>query len=776
MIELIDGKKHLVLKRKGFAEPYNPSKMEKVVYWAVKEGITQYYIEMKTPEKISEEMINNIVQEILEDVKIRIFDKIRIEKLYDEVIDTVVNKINRMTPFFDNIAKFLFVQKIYKEIWGIKRNEYPEYQEVLKKGIQYKVYNKNILDEFSEDELNQLSAAIDQTRDFKFTYGGLDLFMKKYPFRYTKTKILELPQHAMMRVAIQKHYKDKNRIEKIIEKYNMISFHEIAIPSPDYLNSLAWVYNPTSCVLAQPDDDSESIMEAARSLAIYSKNASGTGLDATRIRAVGSSIGVDGVSSGVVPFLKVYEGVISAWNQKSARVGACAVYYPWWHYESPEIMMLKDAGGSEDERARKLKYAIKWNSYLTRAVKKNEEIYLFDPKDVPDLIQAHGEEFDRIYEEYKEKADKGSIRKRKYSAREFAFLYAKSYSDTGNNYWMNFDEANRRRMCTGIINQSNLCTEVMLSTQPLVVKNSQLQMTMEQSLDEMTEEREVDGEIGICNLVSVNLIPFDKKSPEEKFKFCYSLLLGMDNSIEISDYPVKAGEKFNKLHRAVGVSPTNYHQFIAYKGFKASDEGAKKVTHEIMESLSFYLTKASIELAKERGKYHYFPGSRWEKGEFIHESSKLPEDLSYELKEDWEGLRPELLKYGVRFEFLMATVPGQTSSLALNFTEGGELIREFKTIKEGTYNIPFLAPNITKYGMLYETSWEVRMETILELTAIRQKFVDQSQSTNLYIENPKSAYAMLKLIFKAEELGLKSLYYMNTKKKEVQEECENCSV
>ena len=1112
MIKLVEGKKHLIIKRRGHAEEYKPEKMEKVVFWGVSNGLKQFYEDLNKKEWIIEEnidTINMITQEILEDVQIRIFDKIHISKLFDEVIDTVSNKITELTPYFDNIAKFLYVQKLYKEIWGIKRNEYPDYKEVLKKGVQYKVYNREIVESFSEEEIEILNNTIIQSRDFYFTFGGLNLFMQKYPFKYTKNKILELPQHAMMRVAIQKHWKDKNRIENIIEKYRQISEHEIAIPSPDYLNSMSPVYNPTSCVLIQPDDDSESIMEAARSMAIYSKNASGLGVDITRIRAVGSSIGVDGVSSGVVPFIKVFEQVVSGWNQKcysddteiltengwklfkdldnekvaqynedgtiefvnyknyyeyelenetmynfytdsgvidhlvskhhrmvklikpsnkikieyakdceylsdnhmivsgeiknknkrlstwdrfliafqadgmqdkritgklkgkyvykfsfqkerkikrmkklldklisekypieytlkinkngenfktifyvripvdftkplsktfkewvdiktiskqeiddffdelshwdgslnksgdsfnyqtveysnieiiqalaalsnrriklnlvkkqkehwqqlyfisisnkntyrstnkkkketsktgikkqevkytgkiycvevpsgmlivkrndtiiisgnSARVGACAVYYPWWHYEAPEIMMLKDAGGTDEERARKLKYAIKWNKIFSLFVLMDEEVYLFDPKEVPGLIESHGKEFIEMYDFYKEKADKGSIRKRKIKARELAFMYIKSYSETGNNYWMNLDEANRRNMSSGFINQSNLCTEVFLATKPLRMKNAKIVTNFEGT--SFDEKRIYDGEIGICNLVSVNLVAWDKKDEEEKEKFAYNLLLGMDNNVDYSDYPVKAGERFNRLHRSLGVSPTNYHTWLASKGIKVTDDEALKATHEIMESMSYHLTKASIKLAQERGKYFYYEGSKWEKGEFIHESAKLPDYLNFDLKYDWEELRKDLVRFGTRFEFLMATVPGQTSSLVLNFSEGAEFIREFKTIKEGTYNIPFLAPKLAKYRKYYERVWDIPMERILELAAIRQKFIDQSQSTNVYIQNPDSATEILRLILLAEKLGLKSLYYLNTKKKDSQEECESCSV
>ena len=768
-IRLIKGRKHQVIKRDGRLEEFNWEKLYRVLLWAVthKTGIR-------------EEGADPFIREILEGVNLRIYDKIPIQRLFDEVIDVTANLISELYPVYDKIARNLYVQKIYKESWRIKRDRYPHYREVLKKGVESGIYRREIVEQFSEEEIEFLNSILKPERDFLFTFGGLNLFMQKYAARLPDGTLFELPQHTYLRVAIQLHHRDQNRLEKIKEKYDILSLHQVAIATPFMLNSLKETFNPTSCVLIQVDDDSESIMETARSMAIYSKHGSGLGVDISRIRAVGSKIGKEGVSSGVVPFVKIFEATINAFNQLSKRPGSCAIYYPFWHYEAPRITMLKDAGGNDDERARKLKYAVKWHRLFTDALLKDKEIYLFDPKETPKLLETYGREFEKWYHHY---ARKKGIRKKKIKARELAFLIAKVRSETGNLYWFSVDNANQFRMSRDFINQGNLCcAEVMLPTKPLRLESSRL----EKRGDRLEEVREYSGEIGICNLTSINLLQWERMGPAEKERFAYNLLLGMDNAIEFGDYPVKAGERFNKLHRAIGIGITNYHNWMASHQIKLSEPEALQATHQIMEDVYYYLVKGAIQLAKERGRYAYFEGSRWEEGVFHWElyedhfskvEKRLGVKLNYPIRHDWEELRRELKKYGTRFEFLTSIPPGATSSLVLNFTEGIEPIREFKIVKEGTYNIPFLAPNLAQNRPYYEKAWEIPTEQLLYLAAVRQKFLDQSQSLNLYEKNPESAFSIIKTIILAEELGIKSLYYLNTLKKgEIEEECEGCTI
>jgi ribonucleoside-diphosphate reductase alpha chain len=483
-----------------------------------------------------------------------------------------------------------------------------------------------------------------------------------------------------------------------------------------------------------------------------------------------------------VPFIKIYEATIKAFNQLGKRPGSVAIYFPWWHYEAPELIMLRDAGGTDDTRARANKYAIKLDEVIFEKAIKDEEVYLFDPKETPELLDTYGEEFKEIYEYY---SNKNGIKKRKVKARELYFKAIKVFIETGHLYRFFVDNANKFRASRDFINQGNLCcSEVLLPTKPLKFLGTKLIKNMDTG--EIKEIREYDGEIGVCNLTSIDCVQFWNMSDEEKEKLLYSVALGIDNAIEYGTYPVKAGEKFNKTHRAIGIGITNYQQWLASLGYSMEDEGAREVTHQLMEDLHYFTLKASVELAKERGHYDLFEWSLWEQGilpfelyekHFDEVEKELNIKLNFKYRRDWDNLRKEIQEYGVRFEFHNSIPPGATSSLVLNFTEGIEPLQDLIVEREGTFNVKKLAPNINKYRQFYKNVFDIDYEKLLILAAIRQKFLDQSQSLNVYIKDPDSAYQVFKIDYLAHKLGLKSLYYAKNNKKQGEEQvCEGCAL
>ena len=766
MIELVKGKRHDVVKRNGSIEPYDPKKMEKVIRWAVITG----------NEHLDKGVVDVIVEELLTDINIKIHDKITIQKLFDEVISTAANKISEIQPIWDSIARNLYIQKIYKETWGIKRDQYPDFVDVLKKGIQYKVYDKNVIDTFTEDELNEIGDYIEPSNDFKFTFGGLNLFMDKYSIRYTKTKHLELPQQTYMRVAMFFHYSDrKNRIQNIKDEYDILSKHLVTKATPKMLNSLRKNPQMASCVLMRPSDDSKSINAVANAMGLFSKFAGGLAVDVSWISSKGRPIeSTGGESSGVIPFIQMYEKVIKAYNQGGKRPGACAIYFDWFHAESQDIAMLKDAGGKDDERARALKYTIKWNRVLTERFLKDEEITLFNPYDTPGLQESFSDDFKQKYEALEQKT---GIKKKKMKARDFVMTPIKIRSETGNLYVFFRDNVDEQRMGRDPVYMSNLCTEVFLDNKPLEVSDEVLTYNLD-SKEYNISIPKTSGEIALCNLASFNLVEWSKLSHEEKFHIMYITMIGFDNAIENAYYPMKAGELFNKTKRAIGIGVSNYANYIASNKTKMTDENAKKLTHEIFEDLYWYVYFTSTEIAKERGRYDAFEGSKWEQGMVPLDVSilnRMDSDLNYPLLKDWDLIRNRIKEFGVRFSYHAAIAPTATSGLVISSTEGTESIKEYKIMKEGTYNLPFMAPNLKHNRMYYELAWDIPNETLMDLAAIRQKFIDQGQSINLYYKETDSASEIIKDIIYAERLGLKSLYYLNPMKAEMEESCESCS-
>ncbi len=436
MIQLIEGRKHQIIKRDGRTEEYDPKKMYQVLLWAC-EG---------------KEALAN---ELLTDIDIKVFDRISIQKLFDEVIETAANKISEMFPIWDEVAKRLYIQKIYKEVWGIKRSEYPFYGEVLKKGTQYGVYDKTIIDSFTPEEIQELNDYIDPERDFDLDYLGLRVFMDKYSIRYTPTKNLELPQHGFMRLAMFAFWQETtNRINLIKERYNHLSRLYFSEATPKWLNSLTHNPQMASCVVSKMPDNSWGINKIDSNLGLFSKYGGGLAVDVSSLRCSGSKIRKSGESHGPVPFIKKIESTVSAYNQLGKRNGACAVYFPWWHYDAPDMIELKEEGGTEDRRARKLQYAVKWNHLFTERILEDGEITLFDPKETPELLETWGDEFTKWYVYYE---NKPKIRKKKIQAIDFAFQIMKQRIETGNLYIFFEENVQEQNNFNEKINSSNLC-------------------------------------------------------------------------------------------------------------------------------------------------------------------------------------------------------------------------------------------------------------------------------------------------------------------------------
>lgn len=885
MITVVEGRSHLVIKRDGRSEPYSRDKLYAVILWACDDKAA-----------FADELIN--------DVDIKIYNKIPISKLYDEVINTAANKISELFPHWETVARNLYLLKIHKDL-GVKRTEYPPYKDIINTNIDKGFYDPSLFARFSLEELETLGEAIDASRDNLFTFGGLNLFVQKY-CNQDKSGLYELPQHAYMRIAIQLMFNEP--VHMIIAKYNQNSLHMVTEGTPKLVNSLRPAAQLFSCCLAKPNDSQESIDQTIAYLGRESKYGGGLATDVSAIRAKGSPInGNKGKSGGVVPFAQSIQAGTGAYNQGSTRSSAIAVYYNWYHYESPEITLLKDEAGKDEDRARKMQYAVKWTRQLTEAIKNNDDVYLFDPHKTQDMTFAFGDELQELYNKY---SRSNHVRKRKYSARALAALLAKMKVETGNNYTFFTDNANIQNIGAGPVTQSNLCvtgdtkiltrdgyrkieelagstvecwngvewsatplfktsdaeriltvtlsngsvinatayhkwyvicedyverevrthelqtgdhmhsflvadgitpyivsvvsvvdTEsyapVYCGTEPLRNKlvfngiltgncveylpNFKAIEHVSDELDGTQDVRRFDGDIALCNLASVNLIEWDKLSAEQKFDHMYLLVRSMDNAIDSSFYSNNLGAKHSAEHRNLGIGVSNYANLLASKQVLWSDEEARRITHEVFEELSFYAIKASIELAKERNRFPLFSESRWSEGVFPHELSVLPSrapHLTYPLLMDWESLRPELIKYGIRNEYLLAVAPTATSGQCINATPGIDSPRKLKYIQEGTYSLPFTAPNLRENRMFYRTTFQQSNKDVIELAAIRQRFIDMGQSVSVAYADPNSVYEVINDIMYAEELGCKTLYYTYTPlpdDTDLDTGCESCS-
>ena len=743
MITPIEGKRNLVQKRDGRLEEYSSDKMYAVILWAC-DGSEAF------------------AKELLQAIDIKIHNKIKIDVLYNEVIDTASNMISDLYPQWEIIAKRLYLLKIRKML-GVKRSVYPDYSSVISNSIAAGLYDSELC---STLDIEALSAAINPELDNLFTFGGLFLFVDKYCNKY-KGQLLELPQHTYMRTAIQLMHKDGT--EAIIAKYLQLANHQVTVATPKVVNALKPRAALFSCCLVRPSDSLEGINESINMLAKESKYSGGTAWDSSLIRGPGAYVeGNNGTSSGSKPYIQALQATVGAYNQGNTRSAACIDTFDAFHYESPELSHLKHESGKDEDRARKLQYSVKWNNYLSKAVLNNDDIYLVDPHKTQDLFNAFGKEWEELYERYSRNTH---IHKRKYNARELVFEFVRTSFETGNLYYFFSDNANEQDIGAGFIPASNLCQEMMMSYEPITLKDSS-------SIGDSASFT-FEGDIALCNLASVNLAEFTKMTPKQKETFMLLLVRSADNAIDNSFYVNPLGKKHSFNHRNLGIGTSNYANVLATNKLLWNSEGARKLTHELYEEISFYAIKASIQLAKEKARCPVFKETKWAKGLFPHELSKLGKSnssLNYPLLMDWESLRPDLLKYGIRNSRLLAIAPTATSGKCINATEGVDAPMKLKTIQEGTFSLPFVVPNLRENREYYQTRFQVDNKDTIELAAIRQKFLCMSQSVSLAYSSTKSAYEAVTNLIYAEELGLKTIYYTYSQKAEEAEEgvCESC--
>lgn len=753
----IDPQKIFVIKRKGHKEHYDPNKMRRVCLWAC-DGNESY------------------ANALLSATEIKLYNEIKISEVYDELIKSAVNKISRLYPIYEIIAAKLYILKYYRETWDIKNeHHYVHLRDVIKKGIEHKRYNKEIFSSYSNEELEILNDAIIPSNDYLFTYKALIFFTRKYCLNYTKNKKLELPQHTYMRIAMALFYQEDkiHRLEYVKSFYYYLSQHFFTVSTPISMNSGTPNMQLSSCVLSKMDDDANSIMDTIHDIAIYSKNKGGNAIDISELRASGSYIlGNNGFSSGPVPFLKIVEATIKAFNQGSERPGVCCVYYQWWHQNFPELIVLKNNSGTEENRARQLKYAVKINDLLIERALNNQDVTLFNPIKVPKLFGIVGDKFVKQYLEYEQDPNVGG---KKISARKILEMIMKERVETGNIYLYHEENVNLTSMLNRYINSSNLCTEITLPSRASKVKEQTLMINGANATITKTYE---SGEISLCNLASVNLEKWGQIDNQEQQKVIDILVRAMDNTIDIANYPVKEAMYTNLKYRYLGIGVLNYVNHLANLKIVIDSDDALEMTAKIFDDLSYQIIYSSLKLAKEKGKFSGFNETLWAQGQLpilkankdALELTKYQPDLN-----KWHQLANEIQKYGLRNAQLMAIAPTATSGKAINATESIEPIQDFLYKEDGKANILTLVPNISKNSAYYKIAFECDQYQLIRLAAIRQCYLDQAQSINIYFKKVTSLTDFTLHHIYGFKLGIKTFYYCKTQKEVVDYTCESCT-
>lgn len=740
-----------VKKRNGELEKFNVEKINKVIRWAT-EGIHGV--------SLSEIEIN---------AKLNIVENISTRNIHQVLIESASNLISLEKPNYQFVAARLLNYQLRKDVWGGKHP--PRLLDILNYGLRKEIYDPIILEKYSENEINKIGEFIDHDRDLFFTYAGLKQLCDKYLIKNRVTdKIYETPQFAYMLISMYAfmNYTSDKRLEYVRRFYNAISKHKINLPTPVMAGVRSRSKSYASCCLIGVDDTKESITASGTAVSIATASRCGIGIDISKIRAIGAPVNNgEVVHTGVIPFLKIFEASVKAWQQNGLRGGSATTNIQWWHYEIDDVVVLKNNAGTDDNRVRKLDYTVGMSKLFYDRVIKNEDITLFSPHEVPHLYDAWGtKQFNKIYEECE--VDKKIKLKKKISARKLFSLIVKERVETGRIYILNVDTANEHTPWLDKVTMSNLCTEVIHPTIPL------------------TDYNDPNAEIGMCILSAINMLEIrDWKDLEKTTDLAVRFL---EEIIDIQTYFNKAAENFAKKRRSLGIGITNLAAFLAKNNVSYESKGGLNLIDEWMEHFQYYLLQSSLNLSKERGKCEKFNKTKYSKGILPIDTykKKVDEIVKRKLSLDWDTLRKQIQEFGLRHSTLSCCMPCESSSVIQSSTNGVEPVRSLITYKMSKMGkLPVLVPGIGKYDSNYEFAYNFKDNTgLIHINAIIQKYIDMAISTNVYYNyshyenNVLPDSKVMKEIMYAYSLGLMSLYYNNTDdgdKEQSMNESHDCS-
>jgi ribonucleoside-diphosphate reductase alpha chain len=681
------------------------------------------------------------------------YDGITTADIQETLIRSASDLITLDNPNYQYVAARLLLFSLRKSIYG-KMYESWSLREQIEYGINLGVYDTSILKYYTDEELTELNNIIDHDRDLKFTYAGLRQVYDKYLVQDRSSgRVFETPQFMYMLIAatIFHGYPQETRLSYVKKYYEAISKHLINIPTPIMAGVRTPIRQYASCVLVESDDSLDSIFASDMAIGYYTSQRAGIGINAGRIRALGSRIRDGEVQhTGVIPFLKKFEATVRCCTQNGVRGGSATVHFPIWHKEIQDILVLKNNKGTEDNRVRKLDYSIQISKLFYERFITDQTISLFSPHDVPGLYDVFGsDDFDDLYLQY-EKDD--SIPKTTIKAQELFLDLLRERAETGRIYIMNIDHCNSHSSFDVPVYMSNLCQEITLPTKPI------------NHIDDQT------GEIALCILSAVNVGKI--RSVTDLQNLCDLSVRALDELIDYQGYPVLAAKHATMARRSLGVGFIGLAHYLAKHHVGYEEHKSAELVHSLTEHFQYYLIEASCNLAKEKGACSGFIETKYAKGllPIDHYKEDVDEIIQPVYDLDWEDLRSKVKKYGLRNSTLSAQMPSESSSVVCNATNGVEPPRDYLSIKKSKKGtLKQIVPSYTTLKNDYTLLWDMNsMEGYLNIMAVIQKFFDQSISTNTsynpqhYDNSEVPASILVGDLLRSYKLGIKTLYYQNT--------------
>jgi len=731
--------KILVTKRDGSREDLDLEKLHKVVFWATEgiTGVSASEVELKS--------------------QIQFYNNITSSDIQETLIRAASELITDETPNYQYVAGRLINYHLRKQVY----NQFDpiHIKELVQKNTKLGYYEPELIDWYTDDEWDTINNFVKHERDDALTYVAMEQMRGKYLVQNRVNKeVFETPQvcYILIAATLFHDYPSETRLKWVKEYYDAISLHDISLPTP----VMAGVRTPqrqfSSCVLIETDDSLDSINATSSSIVKYVSQKAGIGIGGGSIRAVNSPIrNGDTAHTGVIPFYRMFQSAVKSCSQGGVRGGAATLYYPIWHLEVEDLLVLKNNKGTNETRVRQMDYGVQFNKLMYERLLTGGDITLFSPNDVPGMYDAFfndQDEFKRLYET----AERNTrLRKKTISASELFSSFISERKDTGRIYLQNVDHANTHSSFDEKLHpvrQSNLCAEIDLPTKPL------------------NDLNDPDGRIALCTLSAINW--GNVKAPTDFERICRLAVRGLDALLGYQNYPVRAAYESTQDFRPLGVGIINFAYWLAKHDLSYSDPAALEKVDEYAEAWSYYLIKASADLAAEQGACRLSNETKYGKGVVPCDTRKIEVDelVPHQERMDWDSLRKQLADTGIRNATTMALMPSETSSQIANATNGIEPPRSLISIKQSKDGIlKQVVPEYRRLKNKYELLWDqTSPEGYLKICAVLQKWIDQGISVNTsynpkFFEDEKIPMStMLQHMIMFYKYGGKQLYYFNT--------------
>lgn len=733
--------------------------------------------------------LTTVLQDVAREYRERVYSMVTLQEKFanlckpgmshKEAIDTLIKAAVELTtpeaPAWEMISARILS---YRAEQKIKKQEdeigIDGFYNKLKYMTSEGLYGEYVLQNYTEEEINEAATFIKEERNKLLNYSGLDLLLKRYVIKNYAGKAIERVQEMYLGIALHLAMPEQkeNRLMWVHRIYDMLSKLEVTMATPTLSNARKPNHQLSSCFIDTVPDSLDGIYRSLDNFSQVSKFGGGMGMYFGKVRATGGNIrGFKGVAGGVIRWMRLVNDTAVAVDQLGMRQGAVAVYLDVWHKDLPEFLQLRTNNGDDRMKAHDIFPAVCYPDLFWKMADENldQNWYLFCPNEIMRikgycLEDCYGEEWER---KYLDCVNDQRLTRRVISIKDIIRLVLRSAVETGTPFTFYRDTVNRANPNhhKGMIYCSNLCTEIAQNMAPIETVSKTIETKDGETIVVTTTK---PGEFVVCNLASLSLGRLPLEDEEQMREKVATIVRALDNVISLNFYPVPYAEITNQKYRSIGLGISGYHHALAKRRIKWESEEHLQFMDKVFETINRSAILASSNLAKEKGSYQYFEGSDWQTGLYF-------DKRGYD-NDEWKEVRKTVALQGMRNAYLLAVAPTSSTSIIAGTTAGLDPImkRFFLEEKKGSM-LPRVAPELSdETYWMYKSAYLINQKWSIKASGVRQRHIDQAQSMNLYITNDFTMRQVLDLYLLAWKSGVKTIYYVRSKSLEV-EECESCS-